>query len=137
MANNLADVMIEGLADLGGGVAQRFAYEQSQNIGMITTGAFIVAGVIIPMFMKNQITDIAAKGMFHSGAVIAGWVGAEKVFQLGTQPGQMALRPGGERLGLPAGRGRYMPAIDGVRSPSVAISGVNPNTGETILDSRT
>ncbi len=132
---NMADVMIEGVADLAGGAAQRFAWEQSENIGMITTGLFIVGGVVLPMFMRNQMTDILAKGMFHSGAVVAGWVGTEKLFKLGTRPGQLALRPGGAMPALGPG-GRYMPAMNGARAPEVSIVGVNPNTGEPILDSR-
>ena len=131
---NMADVMIEGLADVGGGAAQRFAWEQSENIGMITTGAFIIGGIVLPMFLKNPMTDILAKGMFHSGAVIAGWIGTEKVFKLGSRPGQLALRPGGSRPQLGPG-GRYIPALDGLRAPEVARTGVNPNTGEMILDS--
>ena len=132
---NMADVMIEGLADVGGGAAQRFAWEQSENIGMITTGAFIVGGIVIPMFLKNPMTDILAKGMFHSGAVIAGWVGTEKVFKMGARPGQAMLPAGSRPMLSREARARYIPAMDGVRAPEVALHGVNPNTGEPILDS--
>lgn len=129
---NMADVMIEGLADIGGGAAQRFAWEQSETIGMVTTGAFIVGGIVLPMFLRNPMADILAKGMFHSGAVIAGWVGTETVFKLGRRPGQ-ALLPGGARPQLRAGY--YAPAIDGLRAPEVSRQGVNPITGEQILNS--
>lgn len=134
MANmgNIADLMIEGIADVAGGGAQRFAWDRSENVGMITTGLFIVGGVVLPMFVKNQMVDTVAKGMFHSGAAIAGWIGTEKVLNLGTRAGQAAL-PTGARPRL--GPGRYAPALDGHRAPEVVLRGVNPNTGEPILDS--
>ena len=130
---NMADLMIEGVADVVGGGAQRFAWDRSEMVGMITTGAFVIGGLVLPMFLKNPMTDIVAKGMFHSGAAIAGWVTTEKVFRLAPATATPALRPGGTRPQL--GSGRYYPAVDGVRAPEVAYQGVNPNTGESILSS--
>ena len=136
MANfgNMADLMIEGVADAGGGGIQRWAWDQTENIGMINTGLFIVGGLVLPMFMRNQLVDVMAKGMFHSGATVAGWIATEKVFNLGTRAGQPTFVPHGARPQL--SRGRYFPAMDGARAPEVAIAGRNPNTGEEILDSR-
>ena len=135
MANlgNMADLLIEGLADAAGGGAQRFAWDRGDNVGMFTTGGFIVAGLVLPMFMRNPMFDIMAKGMFHSGAAIAGWVTSEKVFNLAAAPAPVALQPGGSRRAL--GSGRPAPNYNGVRSPEVALRGVNPNTGEPILSS--
>lgn len=130
---NMGDLMIEGLSDAGGGGAQRWAWDRGETIGMVTTGAFIVGGLILPMFLRNQLTDILARGMFHSGAAIAGWVTTEKVLNLAPIPTPAALNPGGSRRAL--GEGRYVPPMNGLRSPEVARHGVNPNTGEEIKNS--
>ena len=131
MAVQMADLMIEGGADALGGGALRFAWDRGDTVGMITTGAFIIGGLVLPMFLRNQLTDIAAKGMFHSGAAIAGWLVTEKVMKMApaTAPAP-ALGPGGGRRALDMGS--RAPSFNGARSPEVALTGLNPNTGEQI-----
>lgn len=138
LPGNLAEVMVEGVADAGGGALLRLAWDRSDNIGMIATGGFILGGLILPMFggrgQMGGLLDTASKAMFHSGATIAGWLTTEKVFNLEQPAAARALPPGARRRALrpPV----YAPTSNGVTAPGVAISGRNPNTGEEILDSR-
>ena len=126
----IADVLIEGVADAGGGSALRFAWDRGDNIGMVATGAFIIGGLVLPMFVRNQIVEVVSRGMFHSGAAIAGWLTTEKVMKMGSTAPALALGPGGARRAL--GRGNPAPSYNGARSPEVALTGTNPNTGEPI-----
>ena len=134
LPGNLADTLVEGLADAAGGAALRLAWDRDDNMGMVATGLFIVGGLVLPMLGgRNQLMNIISRGMFHSGTVVAGWATAEKALKLGGPASQRALSPGSRRAALRAG---YRPGVDGARAPEGAISGVNPNTGESILDSR-
>ena len=126
---DLTAVMIEGGADFLGGGAQRFAWDRGETIGLITTGGFIAAGLFLPMFVKNQMTDTLAHGMLHSGAAIAGWIATERVFNMTPNP-VPALNPGGARPALRAPQ--HWSSQNGVRVPEVAIMGTNHNTGEPI-----
>ena len=129
LPGNLADAMVEGVLDFGGGGAQRFAYEQGETVGMMTTAGFILGGLFLPMFVRGQMVDSLSKAAFHSGSTIAGWLATERVFKYGPR----AMLPDPNRGGR---RALYRMNTNGARLPEVASSGLNPNTGEVILDSR-
>ena len=134
LPGNLADTMVEGLADAAGGAVLRLAWDRADNMGMVATGLFILGGLVLPMFGgRGALMNTVSSGMFHSGSAIAGWLTTEKVLKLDAPAAQRALNPGVRR---PALGSAYRPSYDGAKAPEVALHGVNPNTGETILLSR-
>jgi len=139
MAVNLAPAAI-------GGAVQRIVYENNENYGFLTTGGFILGGTLLSMFgRKNDLLGRAGDGMIASGASILGWVGTEIMF-LNKRPSRPAMIP---QRQMPTPQQAYAPPAyraalgpgqahhnfsTGI--PQVALQGLNPNTGETILSSR-
>ena len=80
-AANLSDSMVHyGSAALAGGV-QRLAWQKSQNVGMMVTGATLLAGLIGEGLFPPGIRD-AVRSASMAAAGIAGWTAAERFYVL-------------------------------------------------------
>ena len=135
-AIDVQESLIGGVAHAAGGALQRLAWEKEQT-GFMTTGAFVIGGLLLKSMAPRGIMATLGEAAFNSGATIAGWVGAERVFQLGggaAGGGGLALRGGRNARGF-LGSGRQRVMANGYSNPGVALMGMNPNTGEQILGS--
>ena len=138
LPGNLADTLMEGVADAGGGAVLRLAWDRDDNTGMLATGGFILGGLLLPMFAgRGQMIGLLSNAMLHSGSVIAGWITTEKVFQLNQPVSMRPLAGKSPQRALRSGNSpAYNPSPNGARVPQGAVSGRNPNTGDEILGSR-
>ena len=80
LGNTLVEV---GTGIVGGGV-QRMAWEASQMIGLISTGGFMLGGVVIQTMMDQPLLQRVGQAAAISGATVGGWVAAEKFLISGT-----------------------------------------------------
>lgn len=129
---DIANVAVEGVVGLGGGWAQRMAWEQTNNTGWFVTAAFVFGGLAAKMFSRpGDLLDRVGETAFHSGTTVAGWVGTEMTM-LNKQPGRPGMLPAGRRATL--GGRAPVGAANGIH-PNVSVGGINPVTGEQIRGS--
>lgn len=75
---DVGNVLVESGTGLIGGGIQRMAWESSQMVGLIATGAFLIGGVVIQAMVDQPLLQQVGKAATISGATVAGWVGSEK-----------------------------------------------------------
>jgi hypothetical protein len=119
MANRMIEPALEiGSAAVAGGL-QRIAWEQSNPIGFMVTGATVLGGLVMSMFTTGP-AAVMARGIASSGGSVAGWTISENFLLLGNgknNSGATSRIPSGVRRSVNAGQ--RVPAAGARRNTEV------------------